>query len=201
KLGDASAAGPEILAMGIPAAKRDRHHPCSGFDQTPGHQEMVHAARWTVSLVAHVADTVALANSRIFPGEVECLEHPARRQALERWLGEAVHSVHRLVAVERAAEAVELAQEGSSAEQALRHNHLFVEAQAARIVTEAVAAIRPSSFGAKRCEWGVRKAEVSGITGVTPARLAGVGREANERGNLLIHRALKVPTHTTHTRP
>src|SRR5262249_16390443 len=106
KLGDASAAGSEILAVGVPAAKRDRHHPRPGFNQAPGHQEMVHAARWTVRLVAHVANAVALAKPRIFLGEIECFEYPARRQDLECSLGKAVHSVHRLVAVERAAEAV-----------------------------------------------------------------------------------------------
>src|SRR5262249_42794145 len=60
ELGDASAAGSEILAVSIPAAKRDRHHPYASFDQPPGHQKMVHAARWTVSLVAHVANAISL---------------------------------------------------------------------------------------------------------------------------------------------
>src|SRR5262249_51248328 len=149
KLGDAGAAGSEILAVGVPAAKRDRHHPRSGFNQTPGHQEMVHAARWTVRLVAHVADAISLAKPRIFLGEIECFEYPARRKDLECSPGKAVHSVHRLVAVERAAETVELAQEGSSAEQAVGQYDLFVEGQAARIVTEAVAANSALAFGPK----------------------------------------------------
>ena len=90
----------EVLTVRVPAAERDRHDPRSGLDQAAGHQEVVHAARGAVVFVAHVADAVPGAQPRVFLGQVERLENPARGEDFEGTLGEAVHAQHRLIVME-----------------------------------------------------------------------------------------------------
>ncbi len=66
---------------------------------------------------------------RVFLGQVERLENPARGEDLEGTLGEAVHALHRLVVVELAPQIIELAQERATARQPLGRDRLVVEAQ------------------------------------------------------------------------
>ena len=119
ELGNAGAARPEVLAVRIPAAERDRHHPGTGLDQAAGHQEMVHAARRAIGFVSHVADAIPCRSrgSSLVRSSASKTRREARTSKAR--CGEAVHPLHGLVAVERPAEVVELAQERPAAEQAL----------------------------------------------------------------------------------
>ena len=131
ELGNTRPAGSEVLAVRVPAAEGNRDHPHAGLDQPPGHQEMIHAAGRAVGFVSHIADAIPLAEARVFLGQVERIEYPSRRKNLEGPLGEAIHALHGLVVVDRPAEGIELAQERPPPEQALGHDDLVVQAQAA----------------------------------------------------------------------
>ena len=66
---------------------------------------------------------------RIFLGQIECFVNSSRGQDIESALGEAVHSLHGLVVVERAPELIELSQERSPAGKPFGRNRLRIEAQ------------------------------------------------------------------------
>ena len=111
ELGNSDTVGGEVVGVRIPAAESDRHDPNTRFDQSPSHQEVIHAAGRTVLLVGHIPHTIPGANPRILPRDVECFINLARGQHLEGSLSEAVYSANRLVVVEVTAKPVKLPQE------------------------------------------------------------------------------------------
>ena len=122
--------------MRVPAAERDRHHPHAGFHQPARHQEVVHAARWAVVLVLHVADAVPGPQPGIFAAQVEGLEHPSRGQNLERLWVKASIPFMASEWSKAAAQVVELAEQGTPAGQPIGDDRPLVEAQPRRAAAE-----------------------------------------------------------------
>ena len=61
----------EIIAVEIPASEIQCHDPCTGLDQTAGHQEVIGISRGTVAVSFRIALPITVAHCRVFFGEVE----------------------------------------------------------------------------------------------------------------------------------
>ena len=122
--------------------------------------------------------------------DVEGLEHPARGEDLEGTLGEAVHAPRSASSWSKAAaEVVELAQQRAAAGEAL--GSIAASSRLSPDAAGAACCAARLRLGAERRERGVGQAQVARVAGVAPARLAGPGREPDERRDVGVDRPLE----------
>ena len=141
---------------------------------------MLHELRAAVVAVLRVALAVTRADLRVFLIEIEGFEHLARREHPEGLLRKTVEAVHQAAAVHVATEVIE------AREQALA----VVEAVERDAVEDHVVLAR-----AGRAEGRVTHAEEAGLARVRPTHLAHLRREAEERRDGRVGRALQLREH------
>src|SRR5439155_2583230 len=89
----------EIVAVCVPAADCQRHAAHAGLDQPAGREELLNAP-------------VAIARTRLFPGQVECLANGPRGDHVKSARREDVEALHGAAGVDLAANAVKARQQG-----------------------------------------------------------------------------------------
>ena len=176
----------EVGVVIVPTAERQGHATRTGLDQSASHEKMVHAARGTVVDRLHVAHPVAGAKFGVFLAHVQGVDQPAGGEDFKRLASERVHPLDRAVGVEFALKAVEA-----------------LEQQLAVAEPRGVDRLERHVFqvGTVRAERRVRKADISRLAGISPRRVRGSRRKADERRHRRIDRSFQPRQNGADARP
>ncbi len=113
ELGQLDGQSREVGTMSVPTAKGQRDTPDTGFDQPPGHQELVHPV-WSGVFSkgrCRAAPAVTVSQGLVFLIEVHRLDQPAGAQHVEGLAGERVGRLVDGTAIDVATETVDAREE------------------------------------------------------------------------------------------
>ncbi len=174
--------GGEILPVPIPTAEGTGDATGAGFDQPPGHEEMLHQLRAAVVPVLGIAVAIPLADCRILALDVEGFHQPLRSQHVEGLLVEPVEAFHHAARIGIAAEAIETGQKRLAIVQPIERN--------------AVENHIGPPLADRGLEGAVRDSQKTGRARIGPFHVPHPGRQPDERRHRRMGRA-----HATWPRP
>ena len=169
-----------VVAVEIPATEIQRHAAGTGFDETPGDEEVFAIPRSTIAIVLRITFAVPLTHGGGFLAQVERFHELARGEDVECLLLEGIESFHRSAAIQVAPEVIEPGEQGVAVSETIEGHAIQFEVFHARPV---------------RAEGGVRGTEKPRMPRRAVGRMSRGGRETDEGRDRRMGRTLQLGEH------